>query len=163
MGLDPHLRGSGNDEVLTFSLTNTFSTIQSLKDELAAIRSSLDQDPAKRPKLPPSHANSNPSMMKMIHHFAREIDQTQHAEPNSHLNEDATFSEDENFVHTFRNSTLEGEHSSYLPPPEAIEEDNHQMIRGIKGFYNKIHNEIANLKTILKDDDDSAGNERRRR
>jgi hypothetical protein len=38
MGLDPHIRGSGNDEVLTFSLTNTFSTIQSLKDELAAIR-----------------------------------------------------------------------------------------------------------------------------
>jgi len=99
--------------------------------------------------------------MKMIHHFAKEIDNTQQVEPNSHINEDAPFSEDENFVHTFRNSTLEGEHSSFLPPPEAIEEDNHQMIRGIKGFYNKIHNEIANLKTILKDDIDSAGNERR--
>lgn len=99
--------------------------------------------------------------MKMIHHFAKEIDNTQQVEPNSHINEDAPFSEDENFVHTFRNSTLEGEHSSFLPPPEAIEEDNHKMIRGIKGFYNKIHNEIANLKTILKDDIGSAGNERR--
>jgi hypothetical protein len=32
------------DDVITFSLTNTFSTIQSLKDELAAIRQSLDND-----------------------------------------------------------------------------------------------------------------------
>jgi hypothetical protein len=50
-----------------------------------------------------------------------------------------------------------------MPPPDALEEDNNQMIRGIKGFYNKIHNEIANLKTILKDNDDSVGNERRMR
>lgn len=96
--------------------------------------------------------------MKMIHHFAREIHQ---AEPTSSLNDDEPpLSEDENFVHTFRNSTIEGEHSSYLPLPDTLEEDNHQMIRGIKGFYHKIHNEIAHLKTILKDDD-SEGNQRR--
>jgi len=53
---------------VTFSLTNTFSTIQSLKEELAAIRSTIAAaDNEKRiPKLPPS-SSKNPAIMKMIH------------------------------------------------------------------------------------------------
>jgi len=84
--------------------------------------------------------------MKMIHHYAREIDQTP-----LHNNDDDLHSDNQfDLVNTFGHSSLVED--SQLPPPEVILEGNNQMIRGIQGFYHKIHDEIAQLKTILLED-----------
>ena len=49
--------------MLTYSLTNTFSTIESLRDELTALRSGLEMSQKK-----------NAGIMKTIHMYAREIE-----------------------------------------------------------------------------------------
>lgn len=41
---------------------------------------------------------------------------------------------------------------------QQIEEENVNFIKDIKGFYNKIHNEISSLKTIILDQSKTNGN-----
>jgi hypothetical protein len=40
-----------------------------------------------------------------------------------------------------------------LYSPEVVQNENNKAIKGIKGFYSKIHEEIAQLKHILLDND----------
>lgn len=51
-----------NTDVLTYSLTNTFTTIESLHDELTAIRNGLELSQKR-----------NASLMKSINTYAKEI------------------------------------------------------------------------------------------
>jgi len=67
---------SNGDDVLTYSLTNTYSTIESLHDELAAIKQSLEQ----------SQRRGAPAL-RAIHEYAKEI------ETNSREEEEEKWSE----------------------------------------------------------------------
>ncbi len=57
------------DEALSYSLTNTFSTLESLHGELAAIRNDLDVS-----------YKRGQTMIKNIHQYAREIEEDEESE-----------------------------------------------------------------------------------
>lgn len=113
-----------NTDVLTYSLTNTFTTIESLHDELTAIRNGLEV----------SQKRSG-SILKTIHRYAREI------EENKILSDD----EDENVKSNEEDSMMDQVNISNL------EEENLNFMKDIKQFYNKIHEEISQLKSIIID------------
>lgn len=118
LGLQSNANSSNlNTDVLTYSLTNTFSTIESLHDELTAIRNGLEV----------SQKRSG-NILRTIHRYAREIEENKMSDE-----------EDENVK-----SNDEINLSNF-------EEDNLTFMKDIKHFYNKIHDEISQLKGILID------------
>jgi hypothetical protein len=65
---------------LTYSLTNTYSTIESLHDELVVIKYGLEQ----------SQKRGNNNVFKSIHQYAKEIEQNkEEEEENVPSNEDS--------------------------------------------------------------------------
>ena len=58
-----------NTDVLTYSLTNTFSTIESLHDELTAIRNGLELSQKR-----------GATLLKTIHRYAREMEEDKEEE-----------------------------------------------------------------------------------
>src|SRR5437016_725732 len=96
-----------NTDVLTYSLTNTFSTIESLHDVLNAIRNGLELS-----------SKRSGNILKTIHQYAREIEENKMSDE-----------EDEN-VKSNENSMIEHNLSN-------LEEENLNFMKDIKQFYNK--------------------------
>jgi len=94
-----------NTDVLTYSLTNTITTIESLHDELTAIRNGLELSQKR-----------GTNLIRSIHQYAREIDANEEYEELKSGNE----------------------------ADEPVD-----FIKGIKGYYSRIQDEIEQLKTIL--------------
>lgn len=94
-------------------MTNTFTTIESLHDELAAIKSGLEVSQKK-----------GTNILETIQKYAREIEENKFSDD-----------EEEN-VKSNEDSLLDKDYSH-------LEEENLNFIKDIKGFYSKIHEEIA--------------------
>eukprot|EP00347_Sterkiella_histriomuscorum_P008686 403344143 len=138
-----------NTDVLTYSLTNTFSTIESLHEELTAIRNGLEQSQKR-----------GTNLLKTIHQYAREIEEQKVIDYFEHKeelkqqqmyqsNKKQNQKEDTNMM--LQNSSQKKNVDIYDEDNFNIDIDNINFVRDIKGFYSKIHQEIHQLKTILID------------
>mmetsp|Transcript_10506 Transcript_10506/g.10568 ORF Transcript_10506/g.10568 Transcript_10506/m.10568 type:complete len:143 (-) Transcript_10506:1182-1610(-) len=110
-----------NTDILTYSLTNTYTTIESLHDELNNIKTGIELSQKR---------GSN--VLKTIQKYAKEIEENK-------LSDD----EDEENVSSNEDSIL---------TKEIINNDEEaNFIKDIQTYYNKIHEEISQLRNIVND------------
>ncbi|CDW76981.1 UNKNOWN [Stylonychia lemnae] len=123
-----------NTDVLTYSLTNTFSTIESLHDELTAIRNGLELSQKR-----------GANILKTIHQYAREIEDNRVLEFQNQPTDYKTYQDEE--LKSLDGINLQDEDKDN----SNFDIENNNFINDIKGFYSKIHQEINQLKNILID------------